>query len=132
MTNTLDAEPEIAADIAGWREGGVIVPVMMPIAASATAEWSGSRAVLIGIPAKRLNALPLPDPLTAEAFIVGMEVLGFRFGLSEMDGRPALWRTEPDHLPEAWDRYAMRLLAVFHERKITAEAIAFLRDRGGN
>lgn len=106
-----------AAQIAVWRESGDFVPVL----------WNGG---LLGAAPHVMDRVRVPDPISAEDYIVGMEFLGFRFYAAEHEGRSWFLVGLPEEpIPPPWHAYSLRLETAFDRAKRKAEAIEFLKRR---
>lgn len=116
MANYLDANPDDAGMIEAHRQLGQFVPI------------AKSCTLFAFVDPHHLALEPISAPLPIKDYVVGLELLGFRFHLQKgQDGTPSLFRQEPD-LPPSWDAHALRIAEAFGSGRMD-EVRAFIIAR---
>ena len=120
MANYLDASPD-ASCINAWRQSGQLVPFA-----------HDEKLLFLIDPTHLVEHVWTDRSLDVEDYVVGLELLGYRFQLERRaGGGDVLFRKEPDPpLAPAWDAHALRIMTAFGPGR-TPEVKAFIRERDG-
>ncbi|WP_416356327.1 hypothetical protein ACLNGM_20190 [Aureimonas phyllosphaerae] len=122
MANYLDAHP---ADrpMLDWHRADPfgLVPIVR----------KGEFAALVN--PRSLARYTPPVPISAEDYVVGLEVLGFRFAVDQRPGGPAgiLTIFPADGLPPNWRAMSITIMSAFDAQERHDELAAFLLARDG-
>lgn len=123
MANYLDAHPSEAPTLECHRTdpSGQFIPTA-----------SGARFGAL-VNARSLTRGTCPMPSAAGDYVVGLELLGFRFELDRhADGRTDVFTLNPSQeIPASWHAMSDAIMGAFDSRARHDELVAFLLVRDG-
>lgn len=118
MANYLDANPNAASIVNEHSQTGAMVPI-------------ASEGRLFCLADRDRMDVFMPDtPLTVADFVVGLELLGFRFATPDGPDNLSSRLQDPTALPPSWDSHSLRLMTAFGFGR-TDEIRAFIQSRDG-
>lgn len=122
MANYLDAHP-CARPMLDWHRADPFG--LVPIVEKGEFAWM--------VNPRRLARYKLPAPLSAEDYVVGLELLGFRFAVDQRPGGPAgiLTAFPAEGLPPNWRAMSITIMSAFDAQERHDELAAFLLARDG-
>lgn len=117
MANYRDTRPDVAC-LAHWQQDGRLIPI------------ARHGELLCFAAPSFLHHVWSEAPISIEDYVIGLELLGYRFQLeTRAGGGDVLFRKEPDPaLPPTWEDHAIRIMTAFGPGR-NAEVKAFIHQR---